>query len=151
MRRLGAGRQGSGNSYEDLMLHPFFKDVNWLSIGTDPIPYDVKKLKEIIQTKSLFDICDTGDTQADTNDDTDNESIRQSEFNVELKSPGDFDKLLDKGKEVMKGYLMKRNPWFVNQKRLFILTSHPKILYFKDDKNLRGEIQLSKGTKAKKV
>jgi hypothetical protein len=150
MRRLGAGRQGSGNSYEDLMLHPFFKDINWLSIGTDPIPYDIEKLQEIIKSKKLFDIFDTGDTLADTNDD-DFDSIRQSEVNVELKSAEDFNKLFDNAKEVMKGYLMKRNPWFVNQKRLFILTSHPKLIYFKDDKNLRGEIILSKGTKVKKV
>lgn len=149
MRRLGAGRQGSGNSYEDLMLHPFFKDINWLTIGTDPIPYDIEKLQEIIKNKPLFDIFDTGDTLADTNDESD--SIRQSEVNVELKSPEDFNKLFSNAKEVMKGYLMKRNPWFVNQKRLFILTSHPKLIYFKDDKNLRGEIILSKGTKVKKV
>ena len=106
-----------------------------------------KEIQKIIKSKPMLDIFET----VETNDDTDYDSVRQSEVNVELKTPEDFNKLFDKGKEVMKGYLMKRNPWFVNQKRLFILTSHPKLIYFKDDKNLRGEIRIWRGTKVKKV
>jgi len=46
---------------------------------------------------------------------------------------------------------MKRNPWFMNQKRLFILTSQPKLMYFKDENTLRGEIKLDSDTVAKKI
>mmetsp|Transcript_17181 Transcript_17181/g.19868 ORF Transcript_17181/g.19868 Transcript_17181/m.19868 type:complete len:83 (+) Transcript_17181:884-1132(+) len=46
---------------------------------------------------------------------------------------------------------MKRNPWFVNQKRLFILTNQPRLMYFKDENTFRGEILLTKDTVAKKI
>lgn len=143
MRRLGAGRQGSGNSYEDLMGHPFFEGVDWLTIGTDPIPYDLDKLKNLVKKKPKVDIFDT--------DTTDDDSIRQSECNIVLKQPEDFEKLFEQSKEIKRGYLMKRNPWFVNQKRLFILTNQPRLMYFKDENTYRGEIILSKDTRAKKI
>ena len=88
MRRLGAGRPGSGNSYEDLMLHPFFAGIDWDTIGTDKIPYDVDKLKEIIETKQKLDIFDT--------DTTTDDSSRRSEFSVKLEQPEDFEKLFEK-------------------------------------------------------
>ncbi len=70
---------------------------------------------------------------------------------VKLENPEDFEQLFEEGKELKRGWLMKRNPWFVNQKRLFILTNHPKLMYFKDEQTLRGEISLDADTKAKKV
>lgn len=143
MKRLGAGRPGSGNSYEDLMLHPFFEGVNWLTIGTEPIPYDIEELKEIIKKKQKLDIFD--------NDTTDDDSIRQSEFSVKLEKPEDFQKLFKESKELKRGWLMKRNPWFVNQKRLFILTNQPRLMYFKDENTFRGEILLDRDTVAKKI
>jgi 3-phosphoinositide dependent protein kinase-1 len=148
MKRLGAGRQGSGHSYEDLMLHPFFEGINWLTIGKDPIPYDVEKLKEISAKKASFDIFDPQSTMAETGDD---DMTRQSEINVKLEKPEDFAQLFDNSKQIKKGYLMKRNPWFMNQKRLFILTDQPKLMYFKDETNFRGFIPLTKDTKAKKI
>jgi 3-phosphoinositide dependent protein kinase-1 len=143
MKRLGAGRPGSGNSYEDLMLHPFFEGVNWLTIGTDPIPYDIEELREVIKKKQKLDIFD--------NDTTDDETIRQSEFSVKLEKPEDFQKLFKESKELKRGWLMKRNPWFVNQKRLFILTNQPRLMYFKDENTFRGEILLDRDTVAKKI
>ena len=148
MKRLGAGRQGSGHSYEDLMLHPFFEGINWLTIGKDPIPYDIEKLKEISAKKASFDIFDSQSTMADTGDE---DITRQSEINVKLEKPEDFAQLFDNSKQIKKGYLMKRNPWFMNQKRLFILTDQPKLMYFKDETNFRGFIPLTKDTKAKKI
>lgn len=145
MRRLGAGRPGSGNSYEDLMKHPFFKDIDWLTIGEDPIPYEVDKLTEIVKKKMKLDIFDTDDTFDDS------DTIRQSEVNVKLERPEDFEKLFEQSKEIKKGWLMKRNPWFVNQKRLFILTNQPRLMYFKDENTFRGEILLTKDTVATKV
>lgn len=142
MRRLGAGRPDSGCSYEDLMLHPFFKGINWHTIGKDPIPYDVTELTKIVKTKKNFDIFEN-----DTEDDT----VRQSEYSVKLEQPEDFEKLFEKSKEIKRGWLMKRNPWFVNQKRLFILTNQPRLMYFKDENTFRGEIMLSKNTVAKKI
>jgi len=144
MRRLGAGRPGSGNSYEDLMLHPFFTGIDWHTIGNDPIPYDVSKLKDIMKKKIDFDIFETEIT-------TDDETCRQSEFDVKLNGPEDFEKLFDNSQELKRGFLMKRNPWFVNQKRLFILTNHPKLMYFKDENTYRGEIMMTKETVAKKI
>ncbi len=70
MRRLGAGIQDSGNSYEDLMLHPFFKGVDWNTIGKEPIPYDKKVLKKIVRKKKKLDIMEGTDTAADTAPDT---------------------------------------------------------------------------------
>lgn len=145
MKRLGAGRPGSGNSYEDLMLHPFFKGINWLEIGKAKIPYDTDELKNIIKKKQVVDIFED---ETETTNDT---SERQSEINVKLNGTGDFEKLFSKGKELKRGWLMKRNPWFVNQKRLFILTDEPKLMYLKDEENLRGEIPLSSDTLAKKI
>jgi len=142
MRRLGAGRPGSGNSYEDLMLHPFFTGVDWNTIGSDPIPYDIDKLKEIIATKQKLDIFDTESTD---------DSSRRSEFSVKLDTPEDFETLFEKSKEIKRGYLLKRNPWLVNQNRLFILTNQPRLMYFKDESTFRGEIPLSKDTECKKI
>jgi 3-phosphoinositide dependent protein kinase-1 len=36
--RLGAGQPGSANSMEALRSHPFFKEVNWKTLWTDPAP-----------------------------------------------------------------------------------------------------------------
>lgn len=143
MDRLGAGRSGSGCSYEDLMFHPFFRDVNWETIGTDPIPYDVEELKEVVKKKQKVDIFSTDTTDADT--------MRQSEFSVKLEQPEDFERLFQKSVEIKRGFLMKRNPWFINQKRLFILTNQPRLMYFKDENTFRGEIILTKDTVAKKI
>ena len=88
MKRLGAGRPDSGCSYEDLMLHPFFKDVNWTTIGTETIPYDIEELKETVKKKQKVDIFSTETTDADT--------MRQSEFSVKLEQPEDFEKLFQK-------------------------------------------------------
>lgn len=158
MQRLGAGRQGSGNSYEDLMMHPFFKGIDWNTIGKDPIPYDRKELKSLLKKKKKLDIFegenDAADTAPDTSETvltTEDDSVRQSECDVKLENPEDFEQLFEEGKELKRGWLMKRNPWFVNQKRLFILTNHPKLMYFKDEQTLRGEITLSEETKAKKI
>lgn len=88
MRRLGAGRPGSGCSYEDLMGHKFFEGVNWATIGTDPVPVDVEQLRDVIKKKHKVDIFDT-DTAED-------DSSRQSEFSVKLEQPEDFEKLFEK-------------------------------------------------------
>lgn len=158
MKRLGAGGPGSGNSYEDLMLHPFFTGIDWNTIGNVPIPYDKKVLKNIVKKKEKLDIFEQAETAPDTSETTvttvtteEDNSVRQSEFDVRLENPEDFNRLFEEGKELKRGWLMKRNPWFMNQKRLFILTNHPKLMYFKDEQTLRGEINLEKDTKAKKI
>ncbi|CAI2363276.1 unnamed protein product [Moneuplotes crassus] len=157
MQRLGAGRQGSGRSYEDLMLHPFFKEIDWNTIGTDIIPYDKKVLKNIIKKKKNLDIFEPTDPEPlpDLSESatmtTEDNSARQSEVDVKLQNPEDFNQLFEAGKELKRGWLMKRNPWFVNQKRLFILTNHPKLMYFKDEQTMRGEIKLNSDCKAKKI
>jgi len=135
------------------MLHPFFKGIDWNTIGKDPIPYDKKALKKIIKKKHTMDIFETEETISETNEaeTTEDNSVRQSEFDVKLENPEDFEQLFKDGKEVKRGWLMKRNPWFINQKRLFILTNKPKLLYFKNENTLRGEIVIDAETKAKKV
>lgn len=145
MRRLGAGRPDSGNSYEDLGNHPFFKDINWETVCTDPIPVDIKELKETLSKKQKLDIFDS-DTIS-----TDDMSTRQSEVNVVLEGADDFVKLMNNSKELKRGHLMKRNPWLVFQNRLFILTDQPRLTYFKDEDNFRGEIPLSGDTICKKI
>ncbi|CAI2363704.1 unnamed protein product [Moneuplotes crassus] len=153
MHRLGAGRPDSGHSYEDLMQHPFFTGIDWLTIGKDPIPYDAKVLKRIIKKKSALNILEPSDTAPDTTDssNTDDNRVRQSEVDVKLQSPEEFEQLFEEGKELKRGWLMKRNPWFINQKRLFILTNHPKLMYFKDEETLRGEILLKQNCEARKI
>jgi len=97
MRRLGAGRPDSGNSYEDLMLHPFFKGIDWKTIGKDPIPYDKKILKDLIKKKKV-DIFEDEETALDTRDtdnNTEDDSVRQSEVDVKLENPEDFDELFE--------------------------------------------------------
>lgn len=143
MKRLGAGRPNSGCSYEDLMLHPFFEGVNWHTIGTDPIPYDIEELQRIAKTKQKLDIFE--------DESTDDFTVRQSEVSIPLQKPEDFEKLFEASKELKRGWLMKRNPWFVNQKRLFILTNQPRLMYFKDENTFRGEILLTKDSVAKKI
>jgi hypothetical protein len=144
MRRLGAGRPGSGNSYEDLGNHPFFKGINWATVATDPIPYDAVALKETLSKKMKFDIFDTDTLSTDT-------STRQSEVSVPLAGEDDFEKLMNSSTEIKRGFLMKRNPWLVNQNRLFILTNQPRLMYFKDENTFRGEIPLSAETICKKI
>jgi hypothetical protein len=41
-QRLGAGSPGSGNDYEKLKQHPFFKGINFkkLQNTSPPIPYE---------------------------------------------------------------------------------------------------------------
>jgi len=124
------------------MLHPFFEGIQWDTIGTDPIPYDTDKLKEIVKTKTV-DIFD--------NEFQDDDSSRASEFSVKLEQPEDFEKLFEKSKEIKRGWLMKRNPWFIHQSRLFILTNQPRLMYFKDENTFKGEIILNKETKVVKV
>lgn len=139
MKRLGAGRPDSGNSYEDLFKHKFFDGINWETIGTDPIPYDESKLKDIVKKKQKLDIFETDTMSTD-------DSSRQSEVNVVLNGAEDFEKLFENSKEIKRGWLMKRNPWLVHQNRLFILTNQPRLMYFKDENNFRGEIPLSADT-----
>lgn len=143
MKRLGAGRPGSGCSYDDLMQHAFFEGVDWTTVGTDPVPYDQDALKELVKKKSKVDIFSADSSDADT--------MRQSEFSVRLEQPEDFERLFQKSVEIKRGLLMKRNPWFINQKRLFILTNQPRLMYFKDENTFRGEIILTKDTEAKKI
>ena len=38
MERFGAGLPGSGNSYEDVKKHPFFKGLDFNNLGEPPVP-----------------------------------------------------------------------------------------------------------------
>jgi hypothetical protein len=52
---------------------------------------------------------------------------------------------------VHQGQLKKRNPYFMNQERIFKLYSDGKIEYYKDAKDLRGTLYLSRKTKIVKT
>lgn len=89
MRRLGAGRPDSGNSYEDLFKHPFFDGINWETVSTDSMPYDTKKLSDILKKTKYVDIFESDTFTTDA-------STRQSEVDVVLKNAEDFEMLFEK-------------------------------------------------------
>jgi hypothetical protein len=47
-------------------------------------------------------------------------------------------------KEVKRGVLKKRNEYFMKQSRLFVLTNEPKLTYYKNETELKGEVLLSR-------
>ena len=45
MERLGAGLEGSGRTFKELKLHPFFKGVEWDTISSNnELPFDKNEL-----------------------------------------------------------------------------------------------------------
>lgn len=51
-------------------------------------------------------------------------------------------------KEIKRGYLKKKNRFFINQIRIFVLTSEPRLKYYKNEKDFRGEIPLTSDVSA---
>lgn len=47
-------------------------------------------------------------------------------------------------KEVKRGVLKKRNEYFMKQARTFILTTEPRLTYYKNDTEYKGEVLLSR-------
>ena len=66
MKRYGTGPPGkkcepdkilgSGNSYEDLLAHPFFENIDWDKLSTTPVPVNEEEVLEKMQAKKTFDI-----------------------------------------------------------------------------------------------
>ena len=50
---------------------------------------------------------------------------------------------VEKIKEIKRGDLKKRNKFFVKQTRTFVLTNEPRIKYYKNKTELRGEVLLT--------
>lgn len=142
LKRLGAGPIGSGHSYADLMMHPFFTGISWETISKEPVPYDREALQKFLKKKKkkeIFDSFENKDAKEAQDDDT-TPSSRQSEVTYNIRDTMDFNNVMGKGKEIKRGYLMKRNPYYIHQKRLFILTDEPKLMYFLDEDTFKGEI-----------
>ena len=53
-------------------------------------------------------------------------------------------------KEVKRGQLKKRNQYYMKQVRTFILTNEPKLTYYKNETELKGEIILSRQVYARR-
>ena len=51
-------------------------------------------------------------------------------------------------KEIKRGYLKKKNRFFINQIRIFVLTSEPRLKYYKNENDFRGEIPLTQDVSA---
>lgn len=47
-------------------------------------------------------------------------------------------------KEVKRGNLKKKNQYFMKQVRTFILTNEPKLTYYKNETEYKGEVMLSR-------
>jgi serine/threonine protein kinase len=151
-RRLGAGPIGSGHSYADLMMHPFFTGISWETIPKDPVPCARDYLRGFIKKKKkkeLFD--DPVEETKDVPDDDTTPSTRQSEITYNIRDTMDFNNVMGNGKEIKRGFLMKRNPYYIHQKRLFILTDEPKLMYFLDENTYKGEILLDRSTTVVKI
>ena len=52
-------------------------------------------------------------------------------------------------KEIKRGLLKKKNRFFMQQNRIFILTTEPRLKYYKNDNDFRGEIPLTSDVTAK--
>lgn len=52
-------------------------------------------------------------------------------------------------KEIKKGLLKKKNRFFMKQTRIFILTTEPRLKYYKTENDFRGEIPLTSEVVAK--
>ena len=51
--------------------------------------------------------------------------------------------------QIKKGFLKKKNRFFMNQIRIFVLTSEPRLKYYKNETDFRGEIPLTNQVSAK--
>jgi hypothetical protein len=52
-------------------------------------------------------------------------------------------------KEIKRGELRKKNRFFMQQTRTFVLTSEPRLKYYKNESDFRGEIPLTNDVVAK--
>eukprot|EP00347_Sterkiella_histriomuscorum_P007491 403348718 len=52
--------------------------------------------------------------------------------------------------DIKRGLLKKRNEYYIQQTRSFVLTNEPTLKYYKNDNNYRGEIVLSRGVYARR-
>lgn len=53
-------------------------------------------------------------------------------------------------KEVKRGHLKKKNQYFMKQVRTFILTNEPKLTYYKNETEYKGEVILSRQVYARR-
>jgi 3-phosphoinositide dependent protein kinase-1 len=153
LKRLGMGKIGSGYAYTDLMSHPFFEGINWETISKDPVPYDINELRKFIKKKKKKQKFDMSDDEEGKTEGNLSESPvpRQSEVTIDIRRTVDYNNVIGTGTELKRGYLMKRNPYYIHQKRLFILTDEPKLMYFKDEDTFKGDIALDGSTTVSKI
>eukprot|EP00347_Sterkiella_histriomuscorum_P000106 403377158 len=57
--------------------------------------------------------------------------------------------MLQQIQELKRGFLKKKNRFFMQQIRIFVLTSEPRLKYYKNDNDFRGEISLTSDVVAK--
>lgn len=57
--------------------------------------------------------------------------------------------LMQQIKEIKRGILKKKNRFFMKQTRIFVLTTEPRLKYYKTEHDFRGEIPLTQEVVAK--
>ena len=123
--RLGAA--GTGHGMDALMAHPFFKGIDFKS--------DLTKLgiRQMLEESELKELAKFANREAS-----------------KTELPGARFAIIEDGKPMLSGILLKRNKWRMKQERTFHLYPSGEIKYFKD-KEQKGTIKLTKGSKVFKI
>ncbi|CDW79872.1 agc pdk1 protein kinase [Stylonychia lemnae] len=170
-QRIGAGPPGSKNDFQVLKEHPFFDgiDFNDLHLQQPPLKYSqIKQSSKLKHQSAIIKEVETAELM-NTNISKQNhkrhqtidadmfmkeQQINQLTNNVNMMSfnktpPLPKREMMQQIKELKKGLLKKKNRFYMQQQRIFILTSEPRLKYYKNDADFRGEISLTQDVVAK--
>ncbi|CDW87721.1 3-phosphoinositide-dependent protein kinase 1 [Stylonychia lemnae] len=113
--------------FEVIRNHDFFNDFDFKQLSKQPVP-----IPEQLQV--LFD--------------------KPGTMKKKKKNAIDQEENLEEGKievkELKRGLIKKRNQYYMKQVRTFILTTEPKLSYYKDETEYRGQIPLTRQVYARR-
>ena len=143
-QRLGSGPKDSPLSYEALKQHKFFKGINF---------DEVSKTKPIIDAEILSKLQAEKKVLAEEDDGINSEDEEFDEEELERTAKSSTTGAIRDEKKIFKeGIVLKKCGWLFYKKRKLVLNGKPRLSYYDPDNNeYKGDISLTKNTKAVKM
>eukprot|EP00347_Sterkiella_histriomuscorum_P001996 403369877 len=170
-RRIGSGQKGSKNDMRALKEHPFFSGLDFRKLGETIPPIKQRQSDDNLFTTEETITCTITEQSHPSNvfeDGDQSIKLRNMRGEKRLQTSAkdkSVDKLLPTNKqgkyfspqsirkenrenilnlkEIKRGQLKKKNRFFINQNRIFVLTNEPRLRYYKTEREFRGEIPLT--------